>query len=218
MSLPSWIPSIRALGWDLDGTLYPTSQALTRLIQKRQYQVVSEKMRWSLQRTRSEYEKRYVELGSNTKTMTSFGIDGISYFTSVWDTIDLARFIHRDERIMRLFEAFTIRRHFLISNSNRLDQIQKKLLLIGLQAEIFEVIVPTEELGEVKPDPAPFLFALEKLRLPPEQTLFIGDRVSTDVMGASAVGMRTCRIGETTASADICVASVYDIASIFSDQ
>jgi len=218
MHIPSWIQTIRALGWDLDGTLYPTSQALTRLIQKRQYQVVSENMRWSLQRAKSEYEKRYMKLGSNTKTMTSFGIDGISYFTSVWDAIDLSRFIHRDERMMRLFEAFTKQRHFLISNSNRLDQIQKKLLLIGLQAEIFEVIVPTEELGEVKPDPAPFLFALEKLRLPPEQTLFIGDRVSTDVMGASAVGMRTCRIGETTPSADICVPSVYDIASIFSDQ
>ena len=158
MHIPSWIPSIRALGWDLDGTLYPTSQVLTRLIQKRQYQAVSEKMRWSLQRTRSEYEKRYFTLGSNTKTMTSFGIDGIAFFTSVWDTIDLSTFIHRDERIIRLFEALSKLRHFLISNSNRLDQIQKKLLLIGLAPEIFEVIVPTEELGEVKPDPAPFLF------------------------------------------------------------
>jgi len=218
MHIPSRLPSIRALGWDLDGTLYPPSQTLTKLIQKRQYQAVSEKMRWSLQRTRSEYEKRYLNLGSNTKTISSFGIDGISFFTSAWDTIDLSVFIHRDERMVHMFDSLASRRHFLISNSNRLDQIQKKLLLIGLQAEIFEVIVPTEELGEVKPDPAPFLFALEKLRLPPEQTLFIGDRVSTDVMGASAVGMRTCRIGETTPSADICIPSVYDILLIFSDR
>ena len=215
MSLPSWINTIRALGWDLDGTLYPPSQALNKLIQKRQYQAVSEKMRWSIQRTGSEYEKRYINLGSHTKTMSSFGIDGISFFTSVWDTIDLSRFIHRDERIIRLFEAFTMRRHFLISNSNRLDQIKKKLLLIGLEPEIFEVIVQTEDLGEVKPDPAPFLFALEKLQLPPEQTLFIGDRVNTDVLGAKGVGLRTVLVRGRSQEADISLPTVYDVGRLF---
>ena len=218
MDRPSWISEILALGWDLDGTLYrsfPGETELTDMIRKRQLAAVASKQGWDLRRTQREYRKRYLELGSNTKTMTSFGIDGVDFFTSIWDEIDLKKYIQRDGRITELFERLPGKRHFLISNSNRIDQIEKKLHLIGLDPNVFELIVSTVDLKAVKPDPKPFLVALEKLQLKPGQVLFIGDRVTTDIMGARGVGMRTCMVWGESKAADISLATVYDVGRLF---
>ena len=219
MDRPSWISEILALGWDLDGTLYrsfPTAGSpITKVIRAKQYAAVANKMGWDPSRTKREYQKRYLKLGSNTKTMMSFGIDGIAFFTSVWDEIDLKKYIKKDERVIQLFKALASWRHFLISNSNRIDQVKKKLQLIGLQSQVFELIVSTVDLGSVKPDPKPFLVALEKLRLKPEQVLFIGDREMTDIMGARGVGMRTCMVWGESKAADISLATVYDVGRLF---
>lgn len=218
MHVPSFVSKIRALGWDLDGTLYPTQARLTSLIHQKQREAVAEKMGWDLPRTQKEYAKRYRRLGSNTKTMTSFGVDGVKFFTGVWDEIDISKFIHRDGRIIRLFSLLKGLRHFLISNSNRIDQVRKKLDFIGLRPKMFELIVSTVELGAVKPDPQPFLFALEKLELEPQEVMFIGDRVTTDILGARGVGMRTCLVGKESKDADISLPTVYDVGELFKVQ
>lgn len=215
MRRPAWITQIEALGWDLDGTLYPTSQALTTIIHHKQYEAVSVRMGWGRERTLKEYGKRYRQLGSNTKTLNSFGIDGLSFFSSVWDEIELDRFIKQDRRLVRLFTSLVSWRQFLISNSNRIDQMNTKLELIGLKPSLFEFIVSTVDLGAVKPDPAPFLKALETLELAPEQVMFIGDRESTDILGARGVGMRTCLVWGKSKAADISLPTVYDVGVLF---
>lgn len=213
-----WISQIKALGWDLDGTLYrsfPSSSELSKIIAQRQIQAVAKRKGWNLGQAKKAYKKRYRELGSNTKTMISFGIDGIKFFTSFWDEIDLGKFIKRDERTIDLFYSLRGKRHFLISNSNRIDQIERKLKLIGLSPSVFDFVVSTVELGVVKPDPQPFLVALEKLKLEPKQVLFIGDRERTDVLGAKGVGMKTCLVWGKSDEADVSLESVYEVGALF---
>jgi putative hydrolase of the HAD superfamily len=45
-----------------------------------------------------------------------------------------------------------------------------------------------------KPSPEIFKYALEKLGLSPEETVFVGDTVDADIQGAGKVGMRTVYI------------------------
>ncbi|HEV7639255.1 MAG TPA: HAD-IA family hydrolase [Gaiellaceae bacterium] len=58
-------------------------------------------------------------------------------------------------------------------------------------AEQFDVIVFSEEVGFRKPQPEIFLHALERLGVEPENAMFVGDRLETDVQGAARVGMAT---------------------------
>ena len=58
-------------------------------------------------------------------------------------------------------------------------------------SELFDVIVFSEEVGFRKPQPEIFLHALEQLGVEPEQAMFVGDRLETDVQGAAQVGMAT---------------------------
>lgn len=58
-------------------------------------------------------------------------------------------------------------------------------------AELFDVIVFSEAVGYRKPRPEIFLHALEQLGVEPENAMFVGDRLDTDVQGAAQVGMAT---------------------------
>jgi putative hydrolase of the HAD superfamily len=58
-------------------------------------------------------------------------------------------------------------------------------------AEQLDVIVFSGEVGFRKPQPEIFLHALEQLGVEPENAMFVGDRLDTDVRGAARVGMAT---------------------------
>jgi putative hydrolase of the HAD superfamily len=60
----------------------------------------------------------------------------------------------------------------------------------GLAASL-DVMVFSEELGVSKPQPEIFLHALAALGVEPEHAVYVGDRLETDVQGASNVGMTT---------------------------
>ena len=51
-------------------------------------------------------------------------------------------------------------------------------------------MITTYELNAYKPDQAPFLKALEMVGASPEESVYIGDSVENDIMGAKGVGMR----------------------------
>jgi len=53
----------------------------------------------------------------------------------------------------------------------------------------FDVVIDSHEVGVEKPDPRIFQFALEKAHARPEQTLYVGDIYSIDVVGARRAGI-----------------------------
>ena len=58
-------------------------------------------------------------------------------------------------------------------------------------AGLTDVELCSEEAGSCKPDAAIFLQALAAVDTSPQDALFVGDTVETDIVGASRVGMRT---------------------------
>ena len=58
-------------------------------------------------------------------------------------------------------------------------------------AELLDVIVLSGEVGVQKPAPEIFLAATDVLGVDPIDTMFVGDRLETDVQGAAEVGMTT---------------------------
>jgi len=56
-------------------------------------------------------------------------------------------------------------------------------------SDFFQVIVDSHHVGVEKPDPRIFHFALEKTQSRPEQTIYVGDIYSIDVVGAERAGI-----------------------------
>lgn len=54
----------------------------------------------------------------------------------------------------------------------------------------FQVVVDSHDVGVEKPDPRIFQFALAKTKARPEQTIYVGDIYSIDVVGAERAGIQ----------------------------
>ena len=68
------------------------------------------------------------------------------------------------------------------------DLQREKIIGAGLKS-YFDPIVVAGDLRSMKPDPAIFLFTLEKLQLKPQDTMMIGDSAERDVVGAQKLGI-----------------------------
>lgn len=64
----------------------------------------------------------------------------------------------------------------------------QKLLALNI-AKSIDFLVTAEEVGADKPDPKPFLVALEKANGKPESSIVIGDNYERDIKGAISLGI-----------------------------
>jgi putative hydrolase of the HAD superfamily len=60
---------------------------------------------------------------------------------------------------------------------------------LGLAGQI-DTFVSSADVGLAKPNPSPYLRALDALKVEPHEAVFVGDTAATDVVGARAAGMR----------------------------
>ncbi|MEO0202992.1 MAG: TIGR02253 family HAD-type hydrolase [candidate division WOR-3 bacterium] len=56
---------------------------------------------------------------------------------------------------------------------------------------IFDVVITFDDTHKRKPDPEPFLKALDRLNLRPEEVIMVGDWAERDVVGAKSLGIKT---------------------------
>jgi putative hydrolase of the HAD superfamily len=77
------------------------------------------------------------------------------------------------------------------------------------------IVVAGDDTPEVKPHPAPFLLAASLLHVDPEECLFVGDRVGSDIRGAMTAGMETAliRSREESPLPNIKLRSLIDIVA-----
>jgi putative hydrolase of the HAD superfamily len=74
----------------------------------------------------------------------------------------------------------------VVSNSD--GRAEEALVVAGLRRR-FELVVDSQLVGVEKPDPRIFQMALEMLRLPPANALYVGDLYEVDVVGARRAGL-----------------------------
>ncbi|PKM82357.1 MAG: hypothetical protein CVU89_04975 [Firmicutes bacterium HGW-Firmicutes-14] len=82
----------------------------------------------------------------------------------------------------------------IITDGDPLVQ-RKKIGALGLE-NMMQVIIYTWEKGSEfgKPDPASFLEAAERLGVPPEKAVYVGDNPHKDFTGAKKAGLYTVRV------------------------
>lgn len=88
----------------------------------------------------------------------------------------------------------------------------------------FDVVVTFDDTGERKPSPKPFLAALEKLGVPPEGAIMVGDWAERDMVGARGVGMRTAfaaygdSFGNQVVDADYTLTDIKQLLDIIKEH
>lgn len=215
MKNPRWLKKIKFLCFDLDGTLFRQVESSWNAIQEQIYETVIRHRNLSLTKAQEYVKSRYHALGSSTKVLNELGIDGREFFVEAFEKVDLNQLVSKDQRLVDLIDR--LRKRYtvgMISNTHR-SIAKKKLEAIGLSLDSFRPLVTTYELGVYKPDPAPFLKTLELAGVSAEESVFIGDSIENDILGAKGVGMHTVLVWSNSAESDLSIECIYDLERAF---
>jgi putative hydrolase of the HAD superfamily len=105
-----------------------------------------------------------------------------------------------DERWMRVFKKVRLFRgvRSVLAELGRRNiklglisdyPLKEKIKGMRLEDIVFDASVVSEQTGALKPHPASFILAAKQLELKPEKILHVGDREDCDIEGAKAAGM-----------------------------
>ena len=147
-------------------------------------------------------------------TLKSFGLDGEKIFQGIIDQFPIEKYVKQDLKLQKTIASLkNSYKLFIISNGTR-RHVERKLKVLGLRPADFDPMICCYDHNWVKPEPAPFLLAIESLKLEPENIVYVGDREDLDIEGASSAGMQTIYVGGTSQIATVSIESVYDIVSV----
>jgi len=94
------------------------------------------------------------------------------------------------------------------------DLQREKLAGVPRLAGYFDHIVISGEYGKGKPDASIFQYALSLLGADPEESLMVGDKLTTDIAGANGVGIRSVWINRRNAERGGEIVPAYEIRNL----
>jgi 2-haloalkanoic acid dehalogenase type II len=209
---------IRAVLFDLGNTLIKGKPELTyqSLLSSLGISRSTEVIKEALERVENEFTESNLRSGYgkvaytkywerwDSKVLKHLGIpnDQISakeVLAKWWDHAECVAYSDTKVSLNRLKQMGV--RLGLVSNAYEED-IDAILNKAGLEKSLFDVVVGVNTIRKGKPQPDIFRYALGKLGVKPEETLFVGDHVDNDYRGAKAVGMHALLIERDDKSTD----------------
>ncbi len=198
---------MRAVAFDVDGTLYPFRRAMLRSLPLicrngrvfRAFGLARRALR--NERPGPELRRRQAEL-----VALYLGTDR----ARAADLVERIVYQRWPQVFRRLrpypYVAETLRRlrgrGFLLGAVSDSPFTREKLAGLGL-AGWWDGIVTADEAGALKPNPEPFLRVARLLNVAPPEVLFVGNSYHYDVLGAHRVGMLTAHFTRRPAAAGV---------------
>ncbi|MBD2434684.1 MULTISPECIES: HAD family hydrolase [Fischerella] len=187
---------LKAILFDLDGTLLDRETSLKQFIGT-QY----DRLIWGLHEIpKEDYISRFIELDCRgyvwkdkvyQSLISEFSIKKLSWQDLLNDYEN--QFIHSCVPFPHLkttLETLKTSGYLLGIITNGLEIFQHRTIQ-GLGIEnYFDVIIISESEGVRKPEAEIFDRALQKLRVKAQQSVFVGDHPTIDVLGAKSFGMK----------------------------
>lgn len=93
------------------------------------------------------------------------------------------------DETFRVLDALKGKYKLLLLTNGSPDLQREKLAGVPELAPYFDHIIISGEFGEGKPAASIFRHALERLGIEPEHGIMVGDKLTTDILGANTIGM-----------------------------
>ena len=221
--------SIRAVGFDIDGTLYPAFSLYRRLFFKSLKQ-----MPLLLAFNEVRHELRALLTSPEFRARNIQGVEALHRFQAelaakrlkadpdtVYDAIESFFYTASVDPFtsITMYPGVVDTLDKLKAKGLALGALSdfpcdRKLDLLGLSSK-FDVIMTSEETGLVKPDRRSFDLLAERLEADNGDVLFVGNSESYDVKGALAAGMRAALISKKAGIKTMAEFSFYNFDELY---
>jgi len=213
------LSSIKAIGFDLDQTLYSEDKEMNILLRNKIAQKILEKKPEldNLGRVLEIYEEKYKKIGSWTKIFKEVGFENpkeiMKNCLSGKKIVDL---IKEDKELLEIIKKLKENYQLFLITSNPKDLGIAKLNKLGLDISLFDYSIFGDDEGYTsKVDAIPFKIFLEKSSYLPRQHVYIGDSLKADILPAKSLGMKTIAVGKEIPDADISIKKIHTIKNLF---
>jgi len=207
--------NIKHIWFDLDGTLTIHTPEFHRAHDELRYKTYAEAVKRPITKElEQEYETLYKKFGSNSAVFRSLGLPS-DYWQKYFNTLDEVKFYEPEPRVYGTLQKLREIVPISIFTNVKPEKNLRTLTAIGVKPEWFTYILTGDDIKERKPALDGFHIMIEKSKLPPEQILYVGDRIDVDIKPAKLAGMRTCLLWKKSDEADYSFDNFEDILGIF---
>lgn len=213
---------IKAVGFDIDGTLYPNYQMVLCSIPSL---LTAPRLMYYFGQVRKEIRRiEYDEPLHEKQAQLLANKMGISREKAA-DRME-RHLYHRWEHSFRCIRPFRhVRETLLAFKREGLPlaalsdfPIKNKLKFLKLD-DLFDFSISSEDTGYLKPHPVPFQQMVRRFAVAPEEILYVGNSYKYDIIGGANVGLQTAWLSFSggaadsaeESSADIVFSSFYDL-------
>ncbi|MFW6234042.1 MAG: HAD family hydrolase [Spirochaetota bacterium] len=195
--------TLKAIAFDIDGTLYPNRSMYLRSIP---FALRNIRLMREFRRVRKEL-RAIRPIHDFYETQAQYVADGLGQSYAVArERID--RLIYGEwEQVLRSVKVYAGVRDFIARLAGSTVKIgvmsdfpvHNKLEILGLSG-LWDAEVAAETTGYLKPAAEPFIVLSGQLGVNPDETLYVGNSYHYDVIGASRAGMFTAHLDPRTRS------------------
>jgi HAD superfamily hydrolase (TIGR01549 family) len=206
--------TIKHIWFDLDGTLTIHTPEFHKAHNELRYKTYAEAVGKPLAaELEQEYENLYKKFGSNSAVFRSLGLPS-DYWQNYFNTLDEVEFYKPEPQVYKTLETLRTIVPISLFTNVKPDKNLRTLAAIGIKPELFTYILTGDDIKERKPAMDGFHAMIEKSQLPPEQILYVGDRIDVDIKPAKLAGMQTCLLWKKAAEADYSFTNFEDILGL----
>jgi putative hydrolase of the HAD superfamily len=152
-----------------------------------------------------------------TRALRRFGIEDAQFGFELGENFAEERrsrpYVYEDTyRVLDELKAKGLKLLLLTNGSPDLQQ--EKLDGVPKLAPYFDHIIISGTFGKGKPDPSIFQHAIDLLEINTDQGLMVGDKLTTDILGSSKIGMRNVWINRHSATRTDEIVPTYEISNL----
>lgn len=196
---------IKAVGFDLDRTLYPDTLEMNERIAQEVFKTI---LRFkpeleTIERVREIYQSRVEELQNWAKVLKEIGVENCQeVVSSCLNSANIVELIKKDDKLVRILEKLQRRFFLFLITRSTTSEALRKLAKIGIRPELFQFSSFENK---------DFQYFLLLSPYQPREHVYIGDNVQTDIILPKSLGMKTVVVGKYSNEADVSVASIHEI-------
>ena len=212
---------LKAVGFDLDQTLYQDSSDVHKVIRNEIYCLIANEQSISLAKAKEQFEDAYGLTGSGGKALARCGIsDPREALRDCLDRADVSSMLQPDERLVGLLGRLSMRYRIFMITDSRKENGEKKISALGINSELFNPRIywdndPAHPGAVNKDDGTAFTYVQKILGMFSQELVYVGNSEKNDIIPPSQDGWRTIHLSKnpsTVATAHI--KEIYELEKL----
>ncbi len=208
---------IKAIGFDLDGTLYPYTPEIHKRVRNKIYEKISKFYNIPENKAEELFEKAYLETSSGHRSIERISevyekeIGKRDLIQEALEEADILDMINPNPALRNMLTRLSQTKSLDIITGSEFELARKKLTKIGIPENTFEYFLSLN--NGSKTTGGKYLKWIQLRELNPKQLLYIGDNNKQDVDAPKSLGIKTCIIGKYE-NADFQISNILDLENI----